>query len=153
MIRETIKNIQNPAIGAYLIWKTALGYCSKQHPFVSMHLLFLVIPMLLNQKIYQKVKATKATSTLYNLISKLTPNEFIQINEGVSLYKELTFESLGLAARTGLIKYDGKDRIVPLKINITPQEVVRDMGTQGIKLGKWFEKLSLSQIIRITMVK
>jgi hypothetical protein len=153
MIKQTIKNIQNPAIGAYLIWKTTEGYCSDGKSAIPLHALFLVMPLLLNKNLYTKICSTRSVSTLYKFISKLTPEEFVQIVTGVGYYKKITFNALGLAARTGLIKYDASGNIYPLKQKITPREEISKMGNQGVKLGHWFSQLSLSQIFRITMVK
>ena len=61
-----VRNVQNPALGAGLLWRFACGY-SEAHPRrdpVPLPLLFLVLPIILHEQIEELVAGTQKASGL-----------------------------------------------------------------------------------------
>ena len=56
--------VQNPAIGAYLIWQFTLGYQEDGAEEAPIPLAFLVLPMLLHRQTLDEVASTRKASGL-----------------------------------------------------------------------------------------
>lgn len=151
MIEEIIKNIQNPAIGSYLLWNTIQGYCgeinSQQMP---LYVSFFVLPFLINERIYNKVTSTQKSSSIYKLIHKLDSTEFTLLKDSITNYYSLTCASVGLGVRTGLMNYNKSTAsITPNTCEISISSELSKEGKQAQKLGKWFSEITLSQLVDI----
>ena len=63
--------VQNPAIGAYLIWQFTLGYQEDGAEVAPIPLAFLVLPMLLHRQTFDEVASTRKASGLTLFAAKL----------------------------------------------------------------------------------
>src|SRR5688572_19034190 len=69
-----IRNIQNPALGAALLWRFAVGF-KNSHKFsqsVEFQLLFLVLPILWNEELFAEVQSTQSGSGLHRFVAKFS---------------------------------------------------------------------------------
>ena len=73
LTRET-HLIQNPALGAVLIWRFTCGYVAKHatsdHP--PLQLAFIVLPLLLHKDTFALLKSTQRTTGLHGFTDKFT---------------------------------------------------------------------------------
>ena len=65
-IFREINNVQNPALGAAIIWRFAVGYSnkSKTSDYPILQLCFLVAPMIFHQETFELLMSTQPRSGL-----------------------------------------------------------------------------------------
>jgi hypothetical protein len=66
-----VEVIQNPALGAFLIWSAGSEYKSIQSESLPLHLSFLVLPLLLHRQTLNVINSTNKSSGLALLASKI----------------------------------------------------------------------------------
>lgn len=144
--------IQNPALGAYLLWRFGHAYQSETSAAPSFLLLFLVLPLLLHRPTLDLIFSTNKSSGLALFAAKLgkEQEQLLAVHERALLLRSMTLESLSLAIRSGLVKVDYREATVRAldvdgKIPTNPERLKNLIAGAG-KLGYWFSKLGLSQI-------
>ena len=71
ILAEEAHNVQNPALGALLLWRFAVGYsASGTHSAVPMPLMFLVLPVLFHEETSDMLTSTLVKSGLRMFVSK-----------------------------------------------------------------------------------
>lgn len=101
--------VQNPAIGAYLIWNFTLGYqedgAVEAAPFL---LAFLVLPMLLHRQTFDAVTSTRKASGLTLFAAKFDREReaLIELHSRARLLRQLSLQSIGVASTSRLIRID-----------------------------------------------
>ena len=119
-------NIQNPALGAYLLARFSLGYLEENQSMPPMPLLFVVLPMIYKKDVVDFISSTQKTSSLHFLIGEL-----ISIQDKVYI--------LPLRDNINDFKPKTKD--------------IRKMGNAAEKFGIWCSRLSLVEISQILKVR
>jgi hypothetical protein len=147
--------IQNPAIGAYLIWNFALGYQDDGAEAVPFLLAFLVLPMLLHRPTFDEVVGTRKTSGLALFAAKFDKEReaLMELHGRALQVRALSLQSIGMAATSRLIKLDYEKatlRAYSLELLDTKKpklpERLKNFASAADKLGAWFSKLGLAQI-------
>lgn len=147
--------IQNPAIGAYLIWNFTLGYQEDGAEAAPFLLAFLVLPMLLHRRTFNEVASTQKASGLTLFAAKFDRDRevLIELHARARLLRPLSFQSVGVASTSRLIRIDHESALLhgyPLTLlNVKkPSIPERLKGFSGAaeKLGHWFSKLGLPQV-------
>src|SRR5260221_4360460 len=96
--------VQNPAVGAFLIWHFTLGYQEDGPAAVPLPLAFLVLPMLLHRPTFDAVTSTRKASGLTLFAAKFDKErEALMELHGRSLQlRKLSLQSIGVAATAPL---------------------------------------------------
>lgn len=164
-LSKEIRAIQNPALGALLLWRFSKGYekGSENQASSPLPLLFLVMPILLHPQMSEFVRSTQEASGLRAFAGKFTTSKeskndlLLSINKRAIRMRHLTLKSLTIAIATHLITVVHEEGTV-LSLNGTfpisrlPKTIVT-LVTSAEKLGIWFSLLSLHEISIILKVR
>jgi hypothetical protein len=147
--------VQNPAIGAYLIWQFTLGYQENGAEGAPIPLAFLVLPLLLHCQTFDEVASTRKASGLSLFAAKFDKEREILMGihgRAVQL-RPLSLQSIGVAATSKLVRIDYDTAQLhgfPLDLLNTAKprlpERLKGFAAAADKLGYWFSKLGLAQV-------
>jgi Family of unknown function (DUF6521) len=152
--------IQNPALGAFLLWRFGIGYQSDDGRQAPFHLFFLVLPLVLHRHTLGKISSTQRASGLALFAAKLSVERenLMAIHERTLLLRRLSLQSLAMGTEHRLLSISARDatvrantadeqfRVPTLPDRITP------LSRAPEKLGHWCSKFSLHQIATTLMV-
>ncbi len=163
VLTREVRNIQNPALGAGLVWRFACGYIANHptHEPVPLPLLFLVLPIVLHQKTEAFVRNTNRISGLRAFAAKFGKSEnskqdlLLAIHDRMLALRNLSMESIRLALATRLLHLDTAT-VIPLSqteaiVGIQPD--VRSLMNSAQKLGAWCGLLTLHEIANALKVR
>ncbi|MEP6848897.1 MAG: three component ABC system middle component [Acidobacteriota bacterium] len=155
--KET-RNVQNPALGALLLWRFAVAYVEMHETasFAPLPLTFVVLPLLMHKDTASFIKSTQKNSGLRAFAgkfneSKNSKNDLITaIHPRALQLRKLTAKSIALAVAADLITIDSASgNVLPLSTTGAKYSIaksVRELATNAEKLGVWFSKLTLHEI-------
>lgn len=161
-LNQELRNVQNPALGAYILWNFVRGYYGGSSSFAPFPLLFVVLPMLFREDIAEVLYSTNRPTGLRNFADKFSSKKELkndvvaQLNDSSEAMKGLTLESIQIAIGASLISIDNNDALV-MPISMTehksePKEIVK-MGKASEKLGYWCSQITLHEISQILKVR
>jgi hypothetical protein len=147
--------VQNPAIGAYLLWQFTLGYQEDGAEAAPLLLAFLVLPMLLHRPTFEAVASTRKTSGLPLFAAKFDKERetLVELHGRARQLRPLTLQSIGVASTSRLIRIDYEaaalhgyalDLLNSKKPSIP--ERLKGFAASANKIGYWFSKLGIVQI-------
>ena len=149
--------VQNPALGAFLLWR--MGACFQQEGSISprMEHAFLVLPLLLHRPTLNVITKTQTPSGLAHFVSKMheREEELLAIHSRALQLRELTLQSLTIGMASGILAIDYSEGLVcALDVGKSPElpERLKPMQKAAAKLGIWFARLSLSQTLTMLRV-
>lgn len=153
-----VERVQNPALGAMLIWEYGRSF---QHTASSepSHLLttFLLLPLCLHRPTLDLVKRTNASSGLGKFCEKLLDKreELFAIHDRSQKLKRLTLSSLAYGESSGLlsIDYDNAKVRAHEMMKPTVPERIQDHTKGAAKLGTWFSALTPVEIFHALRVE
>jgi hypothetical protein len=163
MLAREAQNIQNPALGAAVLWRFCCGYI-EAHPegdFARLPLLFLVLPIVLHQATVELLRRTRRSSGLRAFASKFGDSQIskqdllLQIHERAVRWRALSLHSLELAAAGHLIQLSDDGAVIPLsrtKARGLPDEV-KQLLADAEKLGAWCGQLTLHEVTTTLKVR
>ena len=61
-MNKEVYNVQNPAIGAAILWRFICGYKSKDNEPTPFPLLFIVLPIIFREDLCAVIKSTQKIS-------------------------------------------------------------------------------------------
>lgn len=155
--RETA-NVQNPALGAMLLWRFVTGYeqtnLTRKHP--NLPLVFVVLPLILYEETANVVTTTRALSGLRAFADKFASSSvskndvLISLNERIRNMKDLTIDSLMLATSARLLTINVENATV-LPLTVTSPKVgipesIRKLFLLSEKIGTWCAPLTNHEI-------
>lgn len=162
--RETAL-VQNPALGALLLWRFTSGYAkgSQIESPTPLPLLFLVLPICLHGDTADLAASTRVSSGIRAFAAKFTDSRnakgdlLVAINHRASLMRGLTLSSLHLAIASRLVMLV-PDYATVLALSGTPPRAgiaqsVREMVKVSERLGTWCAQVSLHEISTILKVR
>ena len=164
ILNQETRNIQNPALGAMLLWRFTTGYakgCKASSP-TPLPLLFIVLPIMLHQETAQFITSTQQRSGLRTFAAKFAEPKtskndlLLAIHERSIKMRNLSINSLRQAIASKLILIDSTEGVaIPIsktqpKAGI-PQSV-RSMIRGAEKLGSWCSELTLHEVSVILKV-
>ena len=153
-----IEQVQNPALGAWLLWEYGRRYqttiSSKPSHFL---LFFLVLPICLHRPTLDAVNSTQEKSGLGKFCEKLGTKreELLAIHERALKLRTLTSSSISFGVRAGLfeINYEsGVMRALEQKAP-KPPERVKPHAKGAVKLGAWFEAIDAVNVFTALKVE
>lgn len=157
-----LHNIQNPALGAYLMWNFVRGYYDGCSTFVPLPLLFIILPVIFREDLVEVINGTNKSSGLRYFANKFSSrgvlkNDIIsQIHLSSENMKELTLQSLRIALRVSLISIDYKTAMVfPISITEHKSESkpIVQLAKASEKLGYWCSQVTLHEVSKILKVR
>jgi len=149
--------VQNPALGATLLWRFVSAFQSshQQGDYPPLQLLYLVLPMTLHAETCDMIRATQKGSGLSTFADRFTRSDanktdiLLAIDNRVIAWRELTRASLAIALRCRLLTIapdTGKVvAIVHTQSSAIPPSV-NHLLSAAEKLGAWFSGLTLFEI-------
>lgn len=163
MLAREAQNVQNPALGAAILWRFCCAY-GTTHPAndaPALPILFLVLPIVLHQATAELVRRTRPSSGLRAFAAKFGDTTvskqdlLLQIHDRALRWRALTLQSVELAAAGHLIHLTVTGEVIPLsktKARGLPDEVKRLM-SDAEKLGAWCGSLTLHEIATTLKVR
>lgn len=153
--------VQNPAIGAALLWRFVCGYYSNENRPVPFPLLFVVLPIGFCQDLCTVIKGTQKASGLSKVSEKLfsgKQNDSIHyVNATAIQMRELTLEAFNIAVEANLVAMSAETATVfPMVTTFrkyTPKGDCKDMMNAAEKLGAWCSGLTLLEIAKWLKVR
>jgi hypothetical protein len=154
-LAKEVRNIQNPALGAGLLWRYVCGYVDS-HPTrdpVPFPLLFIVLPLVLHAQTEDFVQSTQRASGLRVFTAKFGRTEnskqdlLLAIHDRMLVLRALTLESFRLALAGHLLYLNGAS-VIPLSeteaVAGIPSDV-RRLLRSAEKIGSWCGMLTLHE--------
>lgn len=163
MLAREAQNVQNPALGAVLLWRFCCGYVDS-HPTgdsPSLPVLFIVLPIVLHQATADLLRRTFQNSGLRAYVAKFGDSKVVkqdvllQIHERSIRWRDLSLQSVELASAGMLVHVTATGEVVPLsrtKARGVPAEV-KQLMADAEKLGKWCGTLTLHEITTTLKVR
>lgn len=152
-IDREVYYVQNPAIGAAVLWQFICGYYSKESKAVPFPLLFVVLPIIFREDLCTIIKTTQKGKGLSKVSEKLFKekknDDLYTINNTAIALRPLTMDSFNIGVSAKLFTMDiSTATVFPLtqvkKSGLaTPTKRLLDAAE---KLGIWCEELSLLEI-------
>lgn len=147
--------VQNPAIGAYLLWQFTLGYQEEGAEAAPFLLAFLVLPMLLHRPTFDAVVSTRKASGLALFAAKFDKKReaLVELHGRTRQLRQLSLQSIGVASTSRLVRIDYEAAalhgyaldLLDTKKPAIPERL-KGFGGAADKVGYWFSKLGLAQI-------
>ena len=153
--------VQNPSLGAILLWRFTYGYYSNENRPVPFPLLFIVLPIAFRQDLCSIIKSTQKASGLSKVSEKLFSgklNDSIHyINNTAIQIRELTLEAFNIAVESNLVSLLAENAdVFPLTTTIrkyTPKGDCKSMLAAAEKLGTWCSRLTLLEVSKWLKVR
>lgn len=157
-LNREVRAIQNPALGAVLLWRACCGYHSTSQVASSMPLplLFIALPVLFHEETADLLRTTRLQSGLRKFIEKFHSSPVaktdlvLAISRRSNAMRGLTLESLRTAVASNLMAVDvSAAGVFPL--SKTPPSLgipasVRPLLSGAEKLGSWLAQVSLYEV-------
>ena len=153
--------VQNPALGAYLIWQFGLGFQADDSRPAALPLVFIVLPLLLHSQTLQVIGSTRKTSGLTLFAAKLAEERenLLAVHERARLLRTLTLESIVLGIQSKLLSVDYDQATLRANTLLEPSakpflpEHLRGLPASADKIGHWFSKAGLGQVANTLKVE
>jgi hypothetical protein len=153
LARET-KAVQNPALGAMLLWRASVGYreSSTTGAPMPLPLLFLVLPIVLHDDTVALLLGTRSQSGLHKFIEKFHLSSqsktdlVLAVGPRALKMRALSLDSLRLALTTSLLSIDRTVAGV-FPLSTTPARLgiptsIRPMLLAAERLGGWLARVT-----------
>src|ERR1700719_4869340 len=100
--------VQNPALGAYAIWRFGLGFQSEKGRPAALPLTFLVLPLVLHRPTLEMINSTRKASGLALFAAKLGEQResLFAVHERALALRHLTLQSIGMGVASRLLTLD-----------------------------------------------
>lgn len=166
MLAREAQNIQNPALGAAVLWRFCCGYV-EAHPegdlprLPRLPLLFLVLPIVLHQATAELLRRTRPSSGLRAFAAKFGDSQvsmqdlLLQIHERAVRWRALSLQSIELAAAGHLVQLSDGGEVIPLSRTKARglSDEVKQLLADAEKLGAWCGLLTLHEVTTTLKVK
>lgn len=155
-----VQAMQNPALGAALLWRFACGYCPERTATggVPLPLLFTVLPITLHARTCEEVSRTFAASGLRKFEEKFREHIdlLLAIHQRAVTMRSLSLRSLRIALAAGLLTILTDSATVwprtYTRIRDVPSSVT-ELIKAAERLGTWCASLSLFEVSGILRVE
>jgi len=150
---------QNPALGAYALWKFGLGHQERNSDPAPLSLAFLVLPMVLHAKTLISLSSTWESSGLGKFVQKMSENreELLAIHGRALAMRSLSLNSIVIGNSRKLLTPSYEIATIRatsphLFSKAKVPERLKKIGPASRKLGVWFSQLDTVQLVRILNV-
>lgn len=164
VLNRELHNVQNPALGAMLLWRCTVGYSASHERAapIPVPLLFLVLPILLHEQTAELAMSTQKGSGLHKFVEKFQlaaeskTDLLLAIGSRAQIMRPLTAQAVGIAILSRLITLDDQTASA-YSLSDTPATAgipatVRPLLNAAEKLGWWFSQVSLYETALLLQV-
>jgi hypothetical protein len=155
---------QNPALGAAIQWRFAVGYNGGHSSggFAPLPLLFVAIPTILHAETAEQIGRTNRPSGLRAFAAKFSDSKTAKqdllfgLQGRVEQWKPLSLDSLRIALATRLVHLNSDGTVVALSQTPARGSVpasVSNLLKEAEKLGFWCGQLSLHEIGNLLRIR
>lgn len=151
--------VQNPAIGAAILWRFTCGYYMVKKNAVPFPLLFVVLPIIFREDLRGVISSTQKRSGLPKVSEKLfkekATNELYTINNAAINLRPLTLEAIQIGIACGLLAVNYETAYVFPLIETRKRMAVEinRLLDSAEKLGNWCAEMSLMEICKWLKVR
>ncbi|RQT42820.1 hypothetical protein DF046_37500 [Burkholderia cepacia] len=148
MLNKEMWQVQNPGLGAALIWQFGRAFASQTEAAVPLPYAFFVIPLLYNKSTLDVI--VKTNKGLRKIEEKLTNDESIATTAQTNVLnmRSLSSESLAIALRAGLVAVRAEDATYRSRVTAPPildGKMPKELMKAAEKLGRWAAEVSLRE--------
>lgn len=155
--------MQNPALGAVLLWRFAKAHADahpqKQSPVLPVS--FLILPLLWHAATAEPLTGTQTSSGLRKYAAKFTHptggarDVLLSLQDRATRWRAKTLDSLRVAFAAGLLDLGEDGRIVAQASIPEPKQnrTVAQMVDGAEKIGVWFASLTVEEVSLILQVR
>ncbi|MEZ6104333.1 MAG: three component ABC system middle component [Pirellulaceae bacterium] len=152
-LTKEVRYVQNPALGAVLLWRFSVGFTESHTTSDSpvLPLSFLVLPILMHHETFDFLRSTQKQTGLHGFADKFSRTAvsrsdlLLAIHTRAEAMKALTIESLQAGVRHSLITLTSRDaKLLPLSTT-KPSGIaasLKPMIDGAEKLGVWFSQMT-----------
>jgi len=144
--------VQNPAVGAILMWEFVKGF-TRQSAGKSpeMPLLFIVLPIVFNETLRTAMSGTKPSSGLRLFTAKFSKDQevLLALQRRMLMLRPTSLSSFSIGIESGLLTLDVTTATVGCTIKQYPPKTqlsIRELGKHADKLGAWCGLLTLLEV-------
>lgn len=160
-ILKEVQAMQNPALGAMLLWRFTCGFSPESSPNgTPLPLAFVVLPLTFHATSAEKVSSTLAGSGLRKFESKFSDDErgdvLLALQPRMLAMRDLSLRSLRIAIRSGLLTLVPREAVLwPRSRSALPADAkpVGDLLKSAEKLGSWCRDVSLFEVAGLLKVE
>lgn len=159
MINKEIYYVQNPAIGAAILWRFVCGYYDRDKHPVPFPLLFVVLPIIFREDLRKTITTTQKRSglskVLEKLFSKKGTNDLYTINNEAIELRHLSLDAIRIGILCGLIEVNNETALVLPLIDKRKKMSVetKNLLAASEKFGVWCSELSLIEVCQWLKVR
>lgn len=160
---ELVSLVQNPALGAYCIWKFSIAFCAKgRQASIPLDYLYYILPFVSNGRL--RYLACKTNKSLWKLREKLRKERWasalLDMPRLTSQLHFLSSDSIEVAFACGLLTFDWNlggivllEKTVPNVLKNNLSVIEEDYGKAATRLGSWASKMSRDEFLFALGVK
>lgn len=151
-MNKEIYYVQNPALGATILWRFICGYNNRNKELTPFPLLFIVLPIIFREELREVIESTQKKSGLSKVSEKLfngkRVNELYTINNTAIDLRELSLDSIRIGIACGLFSVNVDTALAyPLvKTNKRFSAEINKILSASEKLGEWCSEMTLVEI-------
>lgn len=152
-----LDRVYNPALGAFLLWRTCQGYFGEASHGLPIPLAYLILPIALHDASRDSLTRTNPGSGLSLFAAKLgtRQEDLLALHERALALRSLTHASISTAAIAKMLHFDPLDaKLLPLDAKPpTPSPNIVKLGRACEKLGVWLARVPVEQVastLRVT---
>lgn len=153
MLLDEIDTIQNPALGAALIWRAVCGFYSESGNIdgAPATLAFLVLPLVFNEDVREVIGSTRKSSGVRLFESKFDKQAdlLLSVQDRAKAMLELSRRSLATSISAGLVSLTPSTATLWPRSRTLPGTLTRDvsaLASAAEKLGAWAQQVSLREL-------
>lgn len=160
-LNREIYLVQNPAIGAAILWRFVCGYydADRKSRQVPLPLLFLVLPIIFRADLREVIGSTNKSSGLQKVSEKLFATKRADLLYNIQYlaeeYKGTTLSAITIAIYAKLISLSYKTAsVIPIQVKTSKMpKSSENLLKLAEKLGIWCSALSLHEISTLLKVR
>ena len=158
-ILNEVQAMQNPALGAGVIWRFVCGYSPSSSPKgTPLPLAFVVLPLVFHARTMEEVAGTLVSSGLRKLGEKFSREDgdiLLSLQPRMLAMRDLTLRSLRIGLHAGLITLvPGEAVLWPRSTTQPPDQPkpVTELFKAAEKFGNWCNEISLFEVAGLLKV-
>jgi len=158
-ILHEVQAMQNPALGAGLLWRFVCGHSPSSSPKgTPLPLAFVVLPLVFHARTVEEVEGTLAKSGLRKFQGKFSKKDgdiLLSLQPRMLAMRDLTLRSLRIGFRAGLITLVPSEAVLwPRSTTLPPDQpkAVTELLKAAEKLGMWCNDVSLFEVAGLLKV-
>ncbi|UNK57468.1 DUF6521 family protein [Pseudoxanthomonas daejeonensis] len=145
-----LERVYNPALGAFLVWRTAQGYFAEVSHGIPIPLVHVILPITLHKESRDALTRTNSGSGLSLFAAKLgsRQEDLLALHERALALRSLSHASITAAVMTNMLHLDPMAaELLPLDIKLpTPSPNILKLGKACEKLGIWLARMPIEQV-------